>query len=111
MRGAPWSAQSGNGKKGVKFILAKTTDVHFVPPQDQRNLLGGAIAETNPDNLGRKAKEKAALMKLRVLGNDREHVLPRKVPDDFIRRALQPELADVRRIRKDGSQDCDQVVR
>jgi hypothetical protein len=41
----------------------------------------GAIAESNPENLGRVPFEKASLTKIGVLGDNRVPVLSRECPD------------------------------
>ena len=73
---------SGNHEEGMYFILAEMANVLLARPQHRHDILGGAIAKPNPNHLRRESEEKTALMKFRVLGNDREALLARDAPDN-----------------------------
>jgi len=66
------------------FILAEMANVLLARPQHRYGILGRAIAKPNLYHLRRESEEKTALMNFRVLGNDREALLARDVPDNLV---------------------------
>jgi len=57
--------------------------------------LRGTIAKRNTNYLWRMTEEKAALAKVRILGNDNQVMLPGIVPDFIVLRRVQTNVADV----------------
>ena len=67
-----------------------------------RNLLDcfrAAIPTADPDDFGRKPKQQAALVKVRILGNNDKALFSGEIPNTVIVRSLEPVHADVRGIR------------
>ena len=58
-----WNAGLRNRKAGVHFVLAETRNVFVVCLQHRRNLMSGAVAKPDPNDLGRKSEKETALMK------------------------------------------------
>ena len=100
-----------NDKASVYFVLAEAANDFVECPQHRGNLMGGAIAQPDPDDFGRKSEKEATLMEFRVLRNDGEVPEPRKFPDDLIIGTLQAERSDVRRTGVERGQHFDQTVR
>lgn len=63
------------------------------------DLLCAHIAEANPDHLRRVALNQAALLVVRVLGDDCEPAVPGLFPDLIIERRAESDKVNVRRAR------------
>ena len=59
-----------------------------------------AIASSNPDNLWRVAEQQASLMKIGILADDGEALIPRMEPNALIGGVCQADAVHVNRIRK-----------
>lgn len=59
------------------------------------NLVCGTVAAAYPDHLRRVAAQKAELVKVRILGDDREAFCRRILPDGIVVRAAKLEVAHV----------------
>jgi hypothetical protein len=68
-------SSSGKNQESVNLVLTKQPDAGLVPPKESCRVLCETIAKPNPDDFGWKSEQKTALMKLRVLRDDREAVL------------------------------------
>lgn len=67
--------------------------------QELFNRTGRRVAAADPDDFGRRAKEEAALMEVRIFGHDGESVLGGIVPHGFIRHCAEPHVAHVAGLR------------
>ena len=56
---------------------------------------GGAIAATQPNDLGRMTEEKTPLMKVGIFGDEHEPFLGGVVPDGFIGGLAQPHVSHI----------------
>lgn len=71
------------------FDLASTTSQQF------RNGRRRAIAGQNPDDLRRCTPEKTEVTKVIVLRNDQKTVITSILPNQRIRRSVQPQISHV----------------
>ena len=83
-----YSAELEDGR----FILfVESDDVVVMAPQKLRDVVGGAVAEANPDELRRGATQDGKPVKVFVLAHDQTPVLTRQVPDGRVSRAALPQ--------------------
>jgi hypothetical protein len=83
-----YSAQFQN----CRFVLlVESDDVIVTPPQELRDVVSGAVAEPNPNELRRGTSQDSQSVKVLVLADHQAPVLTRQVPDDRIRRPALPQ--------------------
>jgi hypothetical protein len=63
-------------------------------------LSGGAIAKTNPDDLGRRAAQNAESMKVLVFGHEHTAVLKGELPDLLVGSSALAKQSNVQRFGK-----------
>jgi len=83
-------------------VVLVTIELLNVGIADFENLLDcfrPAIPAADPDDFGRRPKQQAALVKIRILGNNDEALLSGEIPNRVISRILEPVHTDVRGIR------------
>jgi hypothetical protein len=69
------------GQEGVEVILAKFEDTGLTLPENSFDICCGAIAKTDPDDLGRRSEKETSLMKIGILRHDDKVVITGKSPD------------------------------
>jgi len=75
------------------------------------DILGGAVAKSNPNDFGQMAKHEAALMKVRILRHDRLAVGFGVLPNVQVVGRRQAHIPNVRRTRDVRLEMCDQPMR
>ena len=76
-------------------LSGELLDVFAMAAQNLLNHRRGAIPATYPDYLGRRSHEHAALVEVRVFGDDNQTVLAGVVPHLCVGRAVQPNRLNV----------------
>jgi hypothetical protein len=74
--------------ENCRFILfVELEDVIVTAPQQLRDVVCGAVAEANPNELRRRTAQERKSMEVLVLADHQASVLTRQIPDDRISRA------------------------
>jgi len=73
----------------------------MMAPQQLCDVVGGAVAQLNPNKLRRRAMQDGKSVKVFVLAADQAPVLTRQVPDRRIRCAALPEQSNVQGARRE----------
>ena len=85
-----------NDYEESRLVIARQClNVRNVVAQYLRNLLGGAVSTSDPDNFRGRTQQDAAFVEVGVLRDDEVVVLSGVVPDCFIRSAIQTHRLDV----------------
>ena len=95
----------------MAFVTMKAFYVQTTLSEDLVDRFRVAIPPANPNDLGWKPKQKAPLMKVRILGNDREAVFSGKSPYQLVISGFEPNQADVRGVRVEGCKALQEPVR
>ena len=77
------------------ILLVELDDVAMTAPQEPCDIVGSAIAESNPNELRRSTSQESKSVKILVLADHHAAVLTREIPDDRIRRPAVPKQANV----------------
>lgn len=83
----------------------------MVFPEYLCDRLRGTVPPADPNHLGRKSKQQATLIRVRVFRNNHELVLAREDPYRVVIGGLHPDHTDVQRTRIQGGQSLDESVR
>ena len=110
-RTPPSRRRSKQNQKPAVRITFERNDVAGVSPQHRLDILGGAVAASDPDDRWRRHRELTAFLKIRVLRHDREAMICRVAPDRFIVSAFQTELSNVLRPGEQVREQIDQARR
>ena len=86
-------------------------DLLVPEPEEPRDVGGGAVAEADPDHLGRRPAEHAQAVEVLVLGHPDEALGRRVCPHPRVGRAREPGRADVRPAREHVRQRLGQARR
>jgi hypothetical protein len=103
-----YSAQFEDGRF---ILLVESDDVIVTAPQKPPDVVGGAVAEANPNEFRRRTSQKGKSVKILVLADHQAPVLTRQVPDDGIRRPALPEYSNVQGPRKNVGYRFAQLLR
>jgi len=79
-------------QEGGVGVPVEGAQVRFTLAEQRFNLVGGTVAPTYPDHLWWVAAHKAQLMKVRILGDDREALRRRILPDGIVVGAAKPNV-------------------
>lgn len=82
------SVQSAEFQEGRFLMLCECHDVFCAEPQQASHVLGRAISEADPDDVGRRAEEHAQAVEVLVLGDEDESV--RRRPGPMLRSFAPP---------------------
>jgi hypothetical protein len=96
---------------GRLSLLREFTDVLLVTPEQRRNVLRSAVAETHPDDLRRRTSQDAEAMEILILGHQERIVLARELPHGEIRNAARIQLSNMQGPREDFPQQRAQFFR
>ena len=92
-------------------LLTESDDVLLTTPQQLRDVVGGAVAQLNPNKLWWGAMQDGQSMKVFVLAHDQASVMTRQVPDGRIRCAPLPQQSNVQRAGTNVGQRLAQLLR
>lgn len=79
------------------LIFDKSFDILEVPPYYSLYFVCRAIAQLNPDDLGRVSGQGAAIAEIRIFRNDVKMIVAGVIPHDQIRRAIEAKRLHVSR--------------
>ena len=103
--------RSTTNRKRCIFVVVELQQVRQAFPQHAFYIVGSAVSQLDPDDLGRWTTKEAELMEVLILGNDGEALRSRVLPDRMIGCFLKTDTAHVFRVGKCVSQTPDQLVR
>src|SRR6185503_15206451 len=90
-------ADSAERQEGCLQVLLKGHHLDVELTEEASDLVGRTVPATDPDNLGGRAADEAALVEISVLGYDHEPFPARIGPDDVVVRGGQAHLAHMGR--------------
>ena len=93
MLGRPLS--STEFEDGRFILLVESDDVVVTAPQQLCDVIGGAVAESDPNELRRSASQESKSVKILVFADHQALMLTCQLPDDRIRRPAVPQYPNV----------------
>ena len=91
----------GEREEGRRVIVDECAEVGVMDAQEGLDLSRGAVAETNPYDLGWSSEQKAPLPEVAVLRDDHGVVLESVRPHDIVAGALEADIAHVQQVGKE----------
>jgi hypothetical protein len=88
---------SRKNQEGVRVVLQKPEDVRTKFLEGYFNFGGRAVPQPYPNDFGRETIKKAPLMKVRILRDDGEALLSRKIPNGLVASTGKVEVPNVLR--------------
>ena len=70
-------------------------------PQDRFNLPGRSVSTTYPDYFGRKTEQRTQITEIGILADDHLPLVASEVPNSKVRRSVESDVVDMRRLRID----------
>ena len=92
---------------GLGGTLHKRVKRNRMLSEQAFNCLGWAVAQAQPDELGRVAVQQAALLEIGILGHNDKSILPRVLPDRGVGGVSKANLVNVNALRERSESKAD----
>ena len=99
----------GNDQHGLQWIRVEGMHSMLVCCDELHQSLPGAVTDAKPNDLRGMPVEQTSLLKVRVLSNEDEPVIPRIIPNSLVRKPQQPTFTEVRIAWKKRLQQAGQL--